>query len=99
MEFQDEQATAPVQLLSFDIANDEGQFVLMWIAMGFTFVFYALLTAFGLHNFFKYIVKQQYQLKLLYALAIGASSIRLGTYTTMIVQHARNQEVHTMLFQ
>ena len=99
MEFQDEKATAPVQLLSFDIANDEGQFILMWIAMGFTFVFYALLTAFGLHNFFKYIVKQQYQLKLLYALAIGASSIRLGTYATMIVQHARNQEVHTMLFQ
>ena len=87
-----------IKLVSFDIADEEAQFVLMWIAMGLTCVFYALLTAFGLHNFFKYIVKQQYQLKLLYIFAISAAAIRLGTYATMIVNHARNQEVHTMLF-
>ena len=92
------QEAVTVKLLSFDVATEEGQFMLMWIAMGLTCVFYALLTAFGLHNFFKYIVKQQYQLKLLYAFAIVASAIRLGTYATMIVNYITDQEVHTMLF-
>lgn len=47
---------AGMKLVSFDVASKEAQFMLMWIAMGFTIIFYSLLTALGLHNFFKYIV-------------------------------------------
>ena len=72
--------------------------MLMWISMGLTIVFYGLLCALGLHNFFKYIVKQQYQLKLLYVFAIIAASTRLGTYVAMIANYVRDVEVHTVLF-
>lgn len=46
-----------IQLASFGVDSTDAQFLLMWIAMGLTCLMYALLTAFGLHNFFKYIIK------------------------------------------
>ena len=72
-------------LVDFDTASSEGQFVLVWAALGLTSVMYATLTGCGLRNFFKYIVKQQnYQLKLLYVFAILAAGARLGRYSAMI---------------
>lgn len=50
-------ATVGIELVSFDVASSDGQFLLMWLAMGLTCLMYALLTAFGLHNFIKYIIK------------------------------------------
>lgn len=87
-----------IKLVSFDVASEEAQFILMWISMGFTIIFYGLLCALGLHNYFKYIVNQQYQLKLLYVFAIIAAATRLGTYVAMIVNYIREKEVHTVLF-
>ncbi len=46
-------------LVSFDVASSEGQFMLTWLALILTSTMYLVLTIFGLHNFFKYIVKQQ----------------------------------------
>ena len=66
--------------------------------MGFTCLFFAFLTAFGVHNFFKYIIKQQYQLILLYVFAILAAFTRLCTYLYMIINYIRGNEVHTVLF-
>ena len=57
-DFVAENADIGTKLLSFDVASEEAQFMLMWISMGFTIIFYGLLCALGLHNFFKYIVKQ-----------------------------------------
>ena len=71
--------------------------MLLWIAMGLTWVMYGLLTAFGLHNFFKYIVKQQYQLQLLYIFAIFASVTRLGRYSAMIIRTIQGSIVHTQM--
>ena len=45
-------------LVDFNVADSEAQFVLMWLAMGLTCVMYAVLTGFGIRNFFKYIVTQ-----------------------------------------
>ena len=47
----------PNELLDFVTSNSEGQFLLLWMAIGLTLAMYAGLIAFGLHNFFKYIVK------------------------------------------
>jgi len=68
---------------------------LMWFAMGLTCVMYAALTVFGLRNFFKYIVKQQNQLKLLYVFAILAAGARCGRYAAMIINKILGNEVHT----
>ena len=76
--------TNTIELLDWNVASSEAQFLLQWIAMGITFLFYLALTAFGLRNFFKYIVKQNNQLKLLYVLAILASGTRLGRYAAML---------------
>ena len=86
-----------MRLVAFDVASGEAQFALMWIGMGLTCLMYAGLTAFGLHNFFKYIVKQQYQLKLLYVFAILATGTRLGRYAAMIINMILGRPVHTEL--
>ena len=70
--------------------------MLSWIALGLTSVMYSLLIAFGLRNFFKYIVNhQQNQSKLLYVFAIGAATLRLGRYAAMIINQILGNEVHT----
>ena len=69
--------------------------MLSWLALILTSTMYLVLTLFGLHNFFKYIVKQQNQLKLLYVLAILASAGRLGRYAAMIVDMARGDDLHS----
>ena len=76
----------PVMLVSFDVASSEGQFVLTWVTVILTSAMYLLLTIFGCHNFFKYIVKQQNQLKLLYLLVIVAAAGRFGRYVAMVVR-------------
>ena len=65
--------------------------------MGLTFCLYIALILFGLRNFFKYIVKQDNQLKLLYVLAILAAGTRCGRYAAMIVNNALGNTVHTQL--
>lgn len=87
----------PSKLVSFDVASSEGQFMLTWVALILTSLMYLTLTVFGLHNFFKYIVKQQNQLKLLYILAIMAAAGRLGRYIAMIVSMIQGAELHTQL--
>ena len=69
--------------------------MLSWLALTLTCTMYLVLTLFGLHNFFKYIVKQQNQLKLLYVLAVGASAGRLGRYAAMVVAMARGDDLHS----
>ena len=71
--------------------------MLTWVALILTSLMYLSLTVFGLHNFFKYIVKQQNQLKLLYILAIVAAAGRLGRYIAMIVNMVQGEELHTQL--
>lgn len=56
---------------------------------------YAVLVVFGVRNFFKYIVTQQNQLKLLYVFAVLAAAGRFGRYSAMIYNMIRGNEVHT----
>ena len=56
---------------------------------------YAVLVVFGVRNFFKYIVTQQNQLKLLYVFAVLAAAGRFGRYSAMIYNMIRGSEVHT----
>jgi len=56
---------------------------------------YAALTIFGLRNFFKYILKQQNQLKLLYVFAILAAGTRCGRYAAMIMNSLLGNDIHT----
>lgn len=86
---------ATIEFVDWDVASEESQFLLMWIAMGLTFCAYAVLTIFGLRNFFKYILKQDDQLKLLYVLAILAAGTRCGRYGAMLVNNALGNTVHT----
>lgn len=50
--------TRPIVFLDYNVASKDGQLMLLWFSMGLTCILYALLTVFGLRNFFKYIVKQ-----------------------------------------
>lgn len=63
--------------------------------MGLTCAMYTALTIFGLRNFFKYIVKQNNQLKLLYVLTIFATGARCGRYVAMLINNALGNTVHT----
>ena len=47
-------------LLDFDVQSSEGQFVLTWFSIALTCLTYTVLTVYGLRNFFRYIIKQQY---------------------------------------
>lgn len=87
----------PAKLSNWNAADSQSQFMLMWISMGLTFCLYIALILFGLRNFFKYIVKQDNQLKLLYVLAILAAGTRCGRYAAMIVNNALGNTVHTQL--
>ena len=69
----------------------------MWLALGLTCLMYTVLVIFGIRNFFKYIVTQLNQLKLLYVFAILAAAGRLGRYSAMIYNMIRGTEVHTQL--
>ena len=83
-------------LLDFNTADSQGQFMLTWVGVALTTLLYFTLTAFGIRNFFKYIVKQEnYQLKLLYIFVILASSGRLGRYFAMIINLILGNSVHT----
>ena len=69
--------------------------MLLWTAIGLTLATYAGLIVFGLRNFFKYIVKQQYQLKLFYLFALLAAAARFGRYVAMGFNLILGNELHT----
>ena len=73
------------RLASYDTITSESQFVLVWFAMSVTCLVYACLTAQGLRNFIKYIVKQRGVYRGFYVFAILAAAGRLGRYVAMIV--------------